>query len=174
MELEPEVAWKKWRDPFGADIEKHEISLPDIENEEEIPYENRISDEDRVSHVENLLPKRPMRFVQTQIGFIPLTEDTEPGKVFNFWVGHTNFTITENIYKAIEQVEGVEVAVPLSRYRFQIGIGQLFKDRDVMNVVRTVMINTHKSSYVKQKLSELQKMAETKLSGEEKNPNNKG
>ena len=41
----------------------------------------------------------------------------------------------------IENVMGVETVDVMTPYRFRISVAKLFKDRDVMSLVRTTLIN---------------------------------
>ena len=54
-------------------------------------------------------------------------------KDFNFWMGHTNFPISQPILELITLCPGVESADILTQYRFRIGIGMLFKSNEVMS-----------------------------------------
>ena len=76
-----------------------------------------------------------MFVISSPMGIIPYNEYSAPSKIFNFWVGHANFDITEKIAKIIEQSRGVEILDVFTRYRFRIAIGKGFQDRDVMNVI---------------------------------------
>ena len=60
-------------------------------------------------------------------------------KMFNFWTGHTNFSITPDVAVKIEKIEGIEVLDILTRYRFRIGIAKLFRDRNVMNKIQDIV-----------------------------------
>ena len=66
------------------------------------------------------------------MGIIPYAEQTASCKIFNFWIGHTNFNITEPIQNIIEHCVGTESLDIFTRYRFRIAIGKLFTERDVM------------------------------------------
>lgn len=58
---------------------------------------------------------------------------------YDCWLGHTNFNITENIKKKLNEVEGVEVLKVCSRYRFFIGVGRMFDFADVRgNIEKTL------------------------------------
>jgi hypothetical protein len=69
------------------------------------------------------------------MGLIPYNEYTASSKIFNFWVGHTNFNLTQNIVDCIEECEGIEILDVFTRYRFRIGIGKCFNDSDIMAAV---------------------------------------
>lgn len=113
------IAWEKWRDPYGTNWE-----------EQEWPGAFGEFDDDEDSFPEL---GRGTRVMQTPLGFIPLVEESTPEKVFNFWTGYTNFSITNKVCSIIESVEGVEILNIFTRYRFRIGIGKLFKDHEVMD-----------------------------------------
>lgn len=100
------IVWEKWVDPF-LDTQQEE---PEYIEEEEVNFE-----------------QTEQKIIQPVIPFISM------GEIFNFWVGHTNFDITESIAKILEQTEGVESLDIITRYRFRIGIGKIFTDRDVMS-----------------------------------------
>ena len=69
--------------------------------------------------------------METPLGYFILDDALNPYKQFEFWVGHTNFDITRSVADTIMACPGVEVFELLSRYRFIIGIGQLFAFQDV-------------------------------------------
>lgn len=85
-----------------------------------------------------------MPIAVTTHGLIPLTEHNDPTKVFDLWVGHANFDLTRSTLEVIENVEGVEILVPFSRYRFLIGFGKLFKSSEVkVNIRKALGITNH-------------------------------
>jgi hypothetical protein len=73
------------------------------------------------------------KFMITPMGVMPVTENTESGKIFNFWTGHTNFDISTNVATIIERCDGVESLDIFTRYRFRISIGKVFKESEVMH-----------------------------------------
>ena len=72
----------------------------------------------------------------TNMGMTPADRPPSIGKIFNFWTGHTSFSISAPIAAKIEDIEGVEILDIYTRYRFRVGIGKLFKDRDVMHNIQ--------------------------------------
>ena len=128
------IVWQKWIDPFGQDQEES-ISL-DYENENpdlSSAYsridknEEAIDDED-----EFLIKKRSIKVIASPMGLIPYNEHTASGKIFNFWLGHTNFDITINVSKIIENTDGVEALDIFTRYRFRVAIGKCFGASETM------------------------------------------
>jgi len=62
----------------------------------------------------------------------PYLDFFNPLKEFKLWVANTNFHITVDEAKIIdEQIEGVEVFKVFSPYKFLLGVGKMFEFRDV-------------------------------------------
>jgi hypothetical protein len=126
------IIWQKWMDPFGSDDEEILDQLePEFYDEENnaIKTEGKAEedDEDR-----NSKKASSIRVMATPMGIIPITENTSSSKIFNFWMGHTNFSITHRVAEIIEETEGVETLDVFTRYRFRIAIGKVFTDSSVM------------------------------------------
>ena len=60
---------------------------------------------------------------------------------FDCWIGHTNFNITTSIKNKLNEVDGIEVLNVVSRYRFFIGIGKMFKFSDVRKDIEKTIIS---------------------------------
>lgn len=133
------IIWQKWADPFGGD---DDILIPDS-----ILYENTRNEEPEFHDTEDPREESPevnqqfqkslrqIRVMATPMGIIPFTENTASSKIFNFWVGHSNFNITKKIASIIEEISGVEALDVFTRYRFRIAIGKAFKDSCVMQTI---------------------------------------
>lgn len=139
-DIKPIIIWEKWRDPYGTDDNAEIKNIiddlihrqsQDLENEDEDEKEQNTVQSSIQEHIGFLKHKMPM--MVTPIGLIPFTENTAPGKIFNFWTGHSNFNITNKISNIIEATNGVETLDIFTRYRFRIGVGKAFKDADVMH-----------------------------------------
>ena len=122
LKINNKIVWEKWVDPYFQDAE----SEAQWSN-----YQEREDDEES----EEMQPTEKMFVISSPMGIIQYNEYSAPSKIFNFWVGHANFDITEKIAKIIEQSRGVEILDVFTRYRFRIAIGKGFQDRDVMNVI---------------------------------------
>jgi hypothetical protein len=146
MNSKYKVVWEKWRDPFG-DEELHQV----IEDNQQYAEERFIEENDLSEFIEELTEEEkesleeeaeeatqsafspaPIKAINTPMGIIPYAEQTASGKIFNFWIGHTNFNITEPIQNIIEHCVGTESLDIFTRYRFRIAIGKLFTERDIM------------------------------------------
>lgn len=125
------IVWEKWRDPFGDDNEEEDISINEQPDDDEMyePY-----DEENTSiSINNKQIK--CKILLTPMGAIPYNEFTASGKIFNFWTGHSNFTLTNNIVDIIENTDGVETLDVFTRYRFRVGVGKAFNDSEVMRKI---------------------------------------
>jgi hypothetical protein len=119
------IVWQKWSDPFGED---------DINDNDTTLSHNDESDEE--GEYQNLgMNSKPMKAIATPMGIIPYTENTASSKIFNFWVGHTNFDINQAVANIIESTDGVEALDVFTRYRFRIAIGKIFDDAKVMKEI---------------------------------------
>ena len=123
----PLVVWEKWLDPFGQALD--EAKWTDYDNELEDLENIEFVDEDEE------IQTKPIKAIATPMGIIPYNELTSPAKLFNFWVGHTNFDITSKAAKVIEKTPGVEILDIFTRYRFRIGIGKCFSDSETMKLI---------------------------------------
>jgi hypothetical protein len=119
------IVWEKWRDPFlGYDeneIDVDNVNFLDEANEEDDQNIKRMHD--------------PVKAIATPMGLIPYNEYTASSKIFNFWIGHTNFTISKSVADKIENTDGVETLDIFTRYRFRIAIGKVFEDREIMRSI---------------------------------------
>ncbi len=127
------IIWQKWADPFGED---DKIDISDDLLESRSSYSDILEEDDRTDMV-NL--QKPIKVISTPMGIIPINDDTASGKIFNFWLGHTNFDITPKIANEIERTEGVETLNIFTRYRFRIAIGKAFTDSAVMNDIQSAV-----------------------------------
>ena len=133
------VIWEKWVDPFG---DKEENDIPDDGLGEFIDDHY----EDETEQEEVLSPPKQIKVIATPMGIIPINEQTASGKIFNFWTGHTNFSITPSIAYLIEKCDGVECLDIFTRYRFRIAIGKVFTDSVVMKNIQDTLyenLNEH-------------------------------
>ena len=122
------IVWEKWKDPLS--MEKDEW-FPEEEKEGEPQFGE--------SYEEELVEVSPAHLFMSNMGVVPHNPMESINKMFNFWTGHTNFSITAEMAHRMEKIEGVEVLDILTRYRFRIGVGKLFKDGNVMNQVQDIV-----------------------------------
>jgi len=120
------IIWEKWTDPFGENLDETKWNHYDDEDMDE---EAEIFDDEMIKSRFS----KPVKVIASPMGLIPYNEYTASSKIFNFWVGHTNFNLTSDIASIIEKCEGIELLDIFTRYRFRIGIGKCFVDSDVMS-----------------------------------------
>ena len=95
-------------------------------------------DDDEDDEIQNVM--------STPFGLWRVDDTFNPYSQFKLWMGHTNFTINRKIATIIKCIPGVEILTVLTRYRFMIGVAELFNIRDV----RTAIENTLKCGSEKQ------------------------
>lgn len=142
--MEHKIVWQKWMDPFGSDDD--EALLPEDNEPHFLDDEGSVEPdqkyEDKMEHKSKEFKTHAVRVMATPMGIIPITENTASGKIFNFWIGHTNFNITKKVAQIIEDTPGVETLDVFTRYRFRIAIGKVFTDSIVMrNINENVYSN---------------------------------
>ena len=127
------IAWEKWVDPYGDNLD--DIEWPGYKDQKDTTIQDEfnelLSDDTESPLLEEAKTPKPMRILATPMGIIPLTEYSLPGKVFNFWTGHTNFPITHAVKHVIEHTNGVETLDIFTQYRMRVGIGKLFASLQV-------------------------------------------
>ena len=133
MSDNPQIIWEKWRDPFlGYDDNEIDIDNmvgeEDYDDEEDFEYTGSMSPIKKTTDI-------PVKAIATPMGIIPYNEYTASSSIFNFWIGHTNFDIDPKTAVNIEKTTGVETLDIFTRYRFRIGIGKAFEDREIMKLI---------------------------------------
>ena len=137
-ERENIIVWEKWVDPYLQTIQD---SAPTGDEDDEDLEEEYLEDEEELEEYGAVDKLGKFRAIATPMGIIPINESTASGKIFNFWVGHTNFDITNALALIIEETPGVETLDVFTRYRFRIGIGKAFHDSKVMRDINSRVYN---------------------------------
>lgn len=139
--MTPKILWEKWINPYevpaDTEAELENIQDSDFDQNNWDSYSTETDDDDE-SHTNkhNLSFRHQTKAIITPMGMIPLNEQTACTKTFKFWIGHTNFTISEIHKNIIEMTEGVETLDVFTRYRFRIAIGKAFQDREIMQNIQ--------------------------------------
>ena len=124
------IKWEKWIDPFLSNTDDVEHAGKDEEDEgfkdSYDKLEERIAKQGQVGMYNPKNQSGPMLI--GPMGFVPLNEHNLPSKVYNFWMGHTNFHITPIVRSQIKSTPGVESLDIFTPYRFRISIGKAFYD----------------------------------------------
>ena len=147
MSKKPEIIWEKWYSPFGEDdLDAERIAEQAIDEFLQNLKDDADTEDAMLTAPEQMTPitrhLSKQKFMITPMGVMPLTENTDSGKIFNFWTGHTNFDITKDIASVIESCDGVESLDIFTRYRFRISIGKAFADSETMYDINTQIYNT--------------------------------
>lgn len=129
-----QIVWEKWIDPFGEDIEETRWNNYDDEDSDDISTQQELFKN----------KSKSVRVISSPMGLIPYNEYTSSAKIFNFWVGHTNFNLSKEIVNLIETCDGVEILDVFTRYRFRLGVGKCFNDSDVMQKIQDVVSENFK------------------------------
>jgi hypothetical protein len=127
------ISWQKWLDPFGSDDTEeleHDPYIADYDEQESDDSIDSVDDEEKENKI--ISKTQRVKVIATPMGIIPVTDNTMSGKIFNFWIGHTNFDITHKVADIIEKTDGVETLDIFTRYRFRIAVGKAFDDSSVM------------------------------------------
>lgn len=131
--MDKKIVWEKWYDPLKSSIDDYKSVISDAFDEhmahEHVPAEMVL---DRAFPVRGPI-------LLSNMGPIPIHEGNTPDKIFKFWIAHTNFNITEEVHDKICKVPGVEVCNVWSRYRFRLGVGKAFTDREVMGEIDRII-----------------------------------
>lgn len=121
------IGWQKYEDVIEKQLSSPMLTTimkqfaeqnSNIEDLEDID-----EDEDEEYIVGNSMPIMP---ISQQ-----LIEELAVLSSFDCWMAHTNFDITPKIKEQLNKVAGVEVLKVCSRYRFFVGIGNMFNFSDV-------------------------------------------
>ncbi|NBO99251.1 MAG: hypothetical protein EBU90_03870 [Proteobacteria bacterium] len=107
-------------------------------------YEDEDEDESYEDNISSKPTQMPMMVPMSQ----QLIEDVSMLSNYDCWVGHTNFDITPRIKDLLNTIDGIEVLKICSRYRFFIGIGQMFNFSEVRKNIEKELI-TKGDSYGK-------------------------
>jgi len=129
------IIWEKWVDPYGSDLDS--VEWPGY-NDNSI-----IEDEDGIKQPSF----KKINVLATKMGIIPFNEHTDCTKIFNFWIGHTNFDITKKIANLLQSINGVETLDIFTRYRFRISLGKAFHERTIINNINQTIKQSTSETY---------------------------
>lgn len=130
------IIWQKWADPFGEDDDMSDIEDLGVSHQDQDEYKGDTNEDlETPNDIMSPIFSKKIRVMATPMGIIPFTDNTASSKIFNFWIGHSNFNITKKITSIIEETKGVETLDIFTRYRFRVGIGKAFKDSEVMHSI---------------------------------------
>lgn len=139
MKKKLKIGWQKYEDLIEQQISSPLIGtlMENIMSQmmEAIPTDES-EDEDEVGQVQVPM-SAPMMIPMSQ----QLIEDISMLSNYDCWIGHTNFDITNRIKETLDSIDGIEILKICSRYRFFIGIGQMFNFSEVRKSIENEFIN---------------------------------
>jgi hypothetical protein len=118
--LRRRIKFEYWQNPFNTD-----------EQEWVDESEANVVPRTEVWEPEPLKENSTRPIIPTAMGPIPVSPFFNFGKTFEFWMGHTNFPIMDDVAEAIEEVPGVEILDIITRYQFRFSVGRLFTGAEV-------------------------------------------
>jgi len=135
-----DVYWEAWVDAYdNDDLTNAKNTLDEEPGLDTDEFANSYQDP---SHEDDDLAffSQRIQTILTPFGILPLTEHSLASRHFKFWVGHTNFKLWDHYYPIMGDILGVEAVDILTPLRFRIAVGKLFQDRDVMDKIRTKLL----------------------------------
>lgn len=147
--MDKKIQWLKWEDPLVPKKDEDDL---------ETKYHK-----DSFKEFEEL-EDRHVRLVIGPYGLLPLNENSVTAKLYKLWVGHCNFDITESIKEKIESISGVEILRIWTRYRFWLGVGNMFDDYKVQQDIENALINKNNKKNKNAGLNALIKVMKKKYS----------
>ena len=125
--MDKKIGWQKYEDVIQTEMYSPIASMILEELNPEINEMEDFEEEAEQSQESFLVPKN---FYET----VALMSR------FDCWIGHTNFNITTSIKDKLNEVDGIEVLIVISRYRFFIGIGKMFKFSEVRKDIENCIL----------------------------------
>ena len=158
MKKSNKIGWQKYEDyiekqmssPFLTNMIKTIISKKmEQMSEDEIEDFNEEEDLEDYEDEEDINDAKSLIESSTMLPLTPqLIDDISLISSFDCWIGHTNFDITNSIKEKLDKMDGVEVLKVWSRYRFFIGIGQMFDFTEVRNNIEKMLIKFKNKIYI--------------------------
>lgn len=146
MKKKLKIGWQKYEDLLEKQISSPLIGtlMENIMSQmtDALPINEDEDDEETMDKVHHMMPA-PMMIPMSQ----QLIEDISMLSNYDCWIGHTNFDITHKIKDKLNAIDGIEILKICSRYRFFIGIGQMFNFAEVRKNIENELINKGDSDH---------------------------
>jgi hypothetical protein len=131
------IGWQKYEDFIEKQLSSpllttifQNLAMQSVQNYAE--DEELDDDDDEIMNSPSLNPMVPLTN--------QLIDDIAMLSTFDCWIGHTNFDITPKVKDKLDKIPGVELLKICSRYRFFIGVGQMFDFKEVRKTVEEQII----------------------------------
>jgi hypothetical protein len=150
-EINKQIGWQKYEDyiekqlscPILQHIIQNMLSI-NIDDDEQLEMDE---DEDDETYEDEDDEKKNLSMLALN-KLMPLTpqiiEDVSMLSNFDCWIGHTNFDITPKIKDILNRTPGIEILKIFSRYRFFVGIGQMFDFQNIRFDIEQELIKGEK------------------------------
>lgn len=145
--MKKEIAWEKFVDPLGSNIE--EVNYPgfyddDDDEDDYLAQEQQQMFSPLMPHPHGFHSIKPHKIMKTPFGFITIDHHSLACDKFDFWIMHTNFDLNEKIVDAISKVPGVETFEVYTRYRARVGFPKspLFDTVETKMRIKQIVIET--------------------------------
>lgn len=113
------IAWEKFTPNYDS---TNFQQIEELEDEDEDLEE----DNENIGHLVSL-EDLVRRKIKTPFGVYDIDDDFSPYNMFECWIGHTNFKLTNKDFEILDKkIEGIGCLKVLSPYRFFIGIERMF------------------------------------------------
>lgn len=122
MKTTKKIGWQKYEETIKDQLSSPMLKdiLQEVRQNASVPYNEEEEEEMEETEAHIIVPLSES-----------IVQEVALSSSFDCWVGHTNFNITPEIKRKIEQVDGIEILKIFSRYRFFIGIGRMFNFKEV-------------------------------------------
>lgn len=134
----------QWR---SRHLEVDTISHKIIEPTEDIQeYRDKDDSDDIYDNFDepDSCPNSPKMITNTVFGQYELSDELHPYKEFRLWQADTNFKLTKRDWKNLVDTNGVEILIPITRYKFMVGVGKLFDFSKVRVDIEFALCRKHK------------------------------
>lgn len=125
MTQDKKIAWEKFTPIYES---KKNMIIGYTEEDEEDPVQDSYdADSEEDANVLSLNDIIPRKKIKTPFGYYEEIDDFSPYNMFECWVGHTNFRITNGHVNILnKKIDGIGCLKVLSPYRFFIGVEKMF------------------------------------------------
>lgn len=133
------IRWQKYEDVLNK-----QINHPFLKEALGSMYLGEMHDDEEESYIdfgyEDEYKAQSSRIVSVPVP-VPqdLAEEVSLISNFDCWIGHTNFNITEPVIRKLKQIPGVEALRICSRYRFFIGVAEMFDSRKTRQDINDIL-----------------------------------
>jgi hypothetical protein len=116
------IRWEAYNFDFNA-----------YDSNKKFPEEEEYEEEEDILE---MLSMPTSNVMQTQFGLLNIDDRMNPMRMFQFYLGETNFNLGKHAQRIINDTAGVEFLSVETRYRFYIAIGRCFNVGEVKHAIQ--------------------------------------